>query len=70
VSLLQLDEDLPHMDYINDLTNTFMNQWDKSKLKKRSGCVRPEWWLKKIITFDLTVGLCLNFLQEFWKLFF
>ena len=42
VSLLQLDDDLLQIDYMNNLTNTFMDQWDRSKSKKRFDHVKPE----------------------------
>jgi hypothetical protein len=42
VGLSQLDEDLLRTDYVNGLTNTFMDQWDRSRPRKRSSRVRPE----------------------------
>jgi hypothetical protein len=34
-----------------------MDQWDRFRPKTRSGRTVPEWWLKKVITFDPTIGL-------------
>jgi hypothetical protein len=42
VGLSQLDEDLVQIDYVNDLTDAFMDQWDKSRSKRRSSHARRE----------------------------
>lgn len=56
VSLIQLNEDLPWKDYVNSITDVFMDKSDKSRHMKRFGRTRLEQWLKKTITFDPTVG--------------
>lgn len=33
MSLTQLYKDIPLKNYVNELTNTFINQWDESKPK-------------------------------------
>jgi hypothetical protein len=68
-SLPQLDEDLPQTDYVDSLAYTFMDQWDKFRLKRRSSQNKLKWWFKIAITFYLTVGSCLNFYRNFHKLY-
>jgi len=40
VRLPQLDEDLPRTNYIDDLSNVFMDHCDRFRFKRRSGCAR------------------------------
>ena len=36
-----LNENLPQIDYVNDLANAFMDKWDRFRLKRRPGRARP-----------------------------
>lgn len=37
VDLLQLDNDVLYGDYVNNLTNIFIDQWDKSRSRTKFG---------------------------------
>jgi hypothetical protein len=42
VSLQLLDDDMLQTDYMDDLVDVFMDQWNMFRLKRRSGHARPE----------------------------
>lgn len=66
INLSQLNKNLFEMDYIDDLTNVFINQWNMSRFKKRSRRFGLEWWLKETIIFYPTLKLSSNLYIATW----
>jgi hypothetical protein len=68
MNLPQLDKNLFEMDYVDDLIDTFINQWDMSRFKRRSNRFGLEWWLKETIIFYPTVKLSSNLYIATWTI--
>jgi hypothetical protein len=56
------------MDYVDDLIDVFINQWDMSRFKRRSNRFGLEWWLKETIIFYPTVKLSSNLYIATWTI--
>jgi len=54
---------------MDSLAYTFMDQWNRFRLKRKSSQNKIKWWFKWAIIFYFIVGSCSNFYMNFHKLF-